>query len=130
VLSELTTLKQQLAQREQASVEAELKAFQSANPHFDAVREDMGRMIQAGIVNTLQDAYDRAIWARPDIRQRILADQRAADEAKRAEAAAKVSADAKKAMAVNVKGTMSASSSAGGDMWSDMENTARKLMRA
>jgi len=130
VLSELTTLKQQLAQREQASVEAELKAFQSANPHFDAVREDMGRMIHAGIVNTLQDAYDRAIWARPDIRQRILSDQRAADEAKRAEAAAKVSADAKKAMAVNVKGKVSASPSAGNDMWNDMENTARRLLRA
>lgn len=64
-------------------------------PHFETVRQDMARLIQGGVVETLADAYQHAIWARSDIRERILEDQRKADEAKRAEEQRKAVAAAK-----------------------------------
>jgi hypothetical protein len=64
-------------------------------PHFEAVRADMAKLIQSGVADTLTDAYDKAVWARPDIRERILTDQRKADEAKRLEDQRKTVAAAK-----------------------------------
>lgn len=112
VLEEVNALKQQLAAQTTASVTSELHAFKADtknNPHFEAVRADMGQLMQAGLANTLQDAYDQAIWRNPEVRQRILADQRADEDRKRTEANAKAAADARKAIAVNVRGRTGAS---------------------
>lgn len=64
-------------------------------PHLEAVRQDMARLIQAGVSDNLADAYEKATWARPDIRERILTDQRKAEEVKRAEEQRKAVAAAK-----------------------------------
>ncbi len=64
-------------------------------PHLEEVRQDMAKLIQGGVANTLAEAYEKATWARPDIRERILTDQRKADEAKRAEDQRKAVAAAK-----------------------------------
>lgn len=69
-------------------------AGKATRPHFGEVRQEMARLIQAEIATSLQDAYDKAVWSHPTIRQRILeaerqaeAEKRAADERKTAEAA-------------------------------------------
>ena len=52
----------------------------------------------------LQKAYDQAIWLNPDVREKIIAEQRAQAETQRTQAVATKAASAKKA-AVSVKGS-------------------------
>lgn len=84
----------------------ELQAFESATddngapkyPFYQDVRTEMGRMISAGIAKDLADAYDRATFANPGVRQKVLESRELAarkswekqlsDSAKRAKGAA------------------------------------------
>jgi len=82
-----------------------IEAFKAdpKNVHFEEVKGHMAALLQAGVAKDLSDAYDQAVYARPDIRQRILDDQRKADEARRIEEARERAAKAKAAGA-SVKG--------------------------
>lgn len=95
---------QRKQQAEQAELQQQIEAFSSSpnRPHFEQVREDMSKLLQAGYADTLEDAYEKAVWARPDIRSTLLKDE----EAKRIQDKAKV-AETAKAKAVSVKGTPS-----------------------
>jgi hypothetical protein len=74
-------------QQELGQAQSSIESFRSelddsgnfAHLYFDDVRADMANAIevaaQQGKQLTLQDAYDQAIWARPDIRQLLLAQQ-------------------------------------------------------
>jgi hypothetical protein len=83
----------------------------AAYPHFEQVRVTMGNLLQAGEAKSLKDAYDMAVWARPDLRERILADQRKAEDAKREAEARKAAEDAKK-RAVSIKSNPSVNTDA------------------
>lgn len=114
VMRELQQMKQQqtawLQQQQQASqsqVLTEIEQFARDKEHFDAVREDMAALVAAGRAANLQDAYDMAIWARPDIRSSLLDQQRKEMEAKRKEEAQRAAAAAKSA-AVQVRGAPTA----------------------
>ena len=114
---ELATLRGYLTQQQRAQHDAtmaeqyriisdfaETKAADgaAAYPHFEQVRVTMGNLLQAKEAKSLKDAYDMAVWARPDLRERILADQRKAEDAKREADARKAAEDARK-RAVSVK---------------------------
>lgn len=75
------------------------------NKYFEDVRVEMGRLVEAGLVDPmdLEGAYNRACWSIPEIRQRILDEQRQADEAKRIAAAQEAAAKARKAQGVTIK---------------------------
>lgn len=78
--------------REMAQVQASIDAFaaDSRNAHFPTVKVAMGHLMQAYPNLTLQEAYDRAVWADPALRtERIEADAKT-----RATAKAKADADA------------------------------------
>jgi hypothetical protein len=83
----------------------------AAYPHFEQVRVTMGNLLQAGEAKSLKDAYDMAVWARPDLRERILADQRKADDAKRDAESRQAAEDAKK-RAVSIKSNPSVNTNA------------------
>ena len=83
---EVASWKQMQEQRERvAAADAaarEVDDFAKATdryPHFEAVREEMGRLFGAGLVQSLDEAYERASWTNADVRQRILEDQRKAE---------------------------------------------------
>lgn len=109
LMSEVQQLKAATqAQQEQAraameaGLSAEIQSFAKERPHFEAVRAEMGRLIQAGAATDLADAYDKAVWATPSTRDLMLAEQRKAaveaqEQARKAEAA-------KRAATVNVRG--------------------------
>lgn len=87
---QVTHLQTQLSQRDQAeraqrlqSVTSEIQSFASdpAHTYFHNVREDMIGLLQSGRAKDLQDAYDKAVWANPETRALLQADQ-----AKKAEA--------------------------------------------
>lgn len=79
-----------------------LTEFGSGNPHFDAVRNDMADLLEAGKAKTLDEAYEKAVWLNPDVRKSLI-------ENERAEALRKVEADRQaqraKSAAVSVKGS-------------------------
>jgi hypothetical protein len=93
---------QRKQQAEQAELQKQIEEFSSSpnRPHFEAVRDDMSRLLQAGYAESLEDAYDKAVWARPDIRSTLLKDQ----EAKRISEQAEVAKSAK-AKAASIRGT-------------------------
>jgi hypothetical protein len=90
----LSALEQQLVRREQAQLQDEIGSFSKDKPHFDRVRYAMGQMMASGYATSLQDAYDKAVWADPEMRTELLS----AEQAKReAEAQAAQQAQAAKA---------------------------------
>ena len=47
------------------------------HPHFKAVSAHMGALMQSGEAKDMDQAYEMAVWARPDIRSQLLAEQSA-----------------------------------------------------
>jgi len=83
---ELNTLKQGFQSRQQQEVEAqkaglssEIDAFvqNPANPYAAELLEDMAELFASGKANTLQQAYDQAIWMNPATRGKELERQKA-----------------------------------------------------
>lgn len=86
-------------QAHQAGIRSQIDAFaaekdeggNALRPHFEAVKPTMARMLQTGEANTLQEAYDKAIWATPKIRQELLKQQtQSVEQARKARLAKKV----------------------------------------
>ena len=109
-------------QENNARVAQEIAAFSKDKPHFERVKTAMGHFMKAaadaGQPIDLNEAYQRATWADPEVRAEILAEQdaerqraaakaakeaedkRKADEAKRA-----AEAEAKRKASVSPKGS-------------------------
>lgn len=88
-------------QQQQQALNSEIAAF-AADPnhsHFEAVRPHMHALLQAGQATSLADAYEQAVFANPQTRALMLAQQR---DAERAEATKKAEA-ARQAASVNVR---------------------------
>jgi hypothetical protein len=79
---------QQQTQQAQQAAEQQVMAMidtfgrDPKNKYFQAVQADMGQLIGSGYAGTLEQAYEAAIWARPDIRAQQLADQQSEAKAK------------------------------------------------
>lgn len=117
-------------QQEAQTLNSEITRFasQPENVHYEEVRNDMAGLLQAGMANGLQDAYEKACYANPTVRAKVLAQQQAkADSERKAQAIQKANA-AKQASAVNVsrKGTLP-SAKAVGSMDDTIRDTAREL---
>ncbi len=79
VTQELSQIKQTLSKREEAEVQSQIQSFASApgHEHFEKVRLDMGKLITADPSLSMDDAYERAIWANKDIRTELIKQQQA-----------------------------------------------------
>lgn len=100
--SELT----QREQQEQATVQGQIAAFASdpKHIHFETVKPHMAALLQNGLAKDMEDAYEQAVYARPDIRSTLLQSQTADTEAKRV-ADAKAKADAARKASGSVQGS-------------------------
>lgn len=113
LMNELNQLRQtqemwQNQARQQEQMQAQNAIAQFADKqHFDAVRNEMATLLETGSAKDLQEAYDMAVWMRPDIRQSLLDQQRA--EAQK-QALEKAQAQKARTAAVSVKGSSPASS--------------------
>lgn len=88
---------QTAVQQEQQAILTQIEEFSSTTdengnpkyPHFETVNDVMAQLIQAGAAQGLEDAYEKAVWGNPEIRQSILdqqeADRKAALEKEQAE---------------------------------------------
>lgn len=78
----------QQQQQTTAAVQTQIQEFATRtdadgnvlHPYFDRVREQMGRLMQTGQAESLDQAYETAIWANPEIRSEMLAKERSAVE--------------------------------------------------
>lgn len=83
--------------QEQAQIHNEIETFAAdpANTHYETVKSVMAALLQNGKAETLKQAYDQAIWADPDIRSTLTAQQLSDAEQKRL-TDARIKADAAK----------------------------------
>ncbi len=82
VLQRVGSFEQMLQQREElAEAKGKLTTFSTDKPHFERVRQAMAQMIGSGYAQDLEDAYQKATWADPEIRGEILAGEQAKREA-------------------------------------------------
>lgn len=96
----------QAQQQQEAQTQSVIGAFAAdpKNVHFEQVKGHMAALLSAGQAKDLQDAYDQAVWARPDVRSSLLAEQQRTAEEKRA-ADMKAKADAARRAGGSVTGS-------------------------
>lgn len=82
-------------QQEQQLIQSEIKNFATDKPHFEAVRETMAGLLQSGVADSLQNAYDKAIRLHDDIWKQSQQEAQQAEAAKLAEAQQQKVAQAK-----------------------------------
>lgn len=83
----------------QAAADRQINDFQKDRPHFEAVRVQMGKLIEAGLAEGLEDAYDMAVHANPAIRKQL----QEANAAQVAKEVAEKAARARRAAGTNVR---------------------------
>lgn len=79
LFQEVSTLKNTLQTREQQETEAEISRFAKDHPHLETVRAMMGNLMLTGQAIDMEDAYQKAIWATPEIRTQLIAEQQTAN---------------------------------------------------
>lgn len=84
---------------EMESVQRETTQWSVGKEHYEAVRLDMAALMESGRAKDLDDAYNKATWAHPEVRAKLIAQQQ---ETERVQAAEKAAA-ARKAASTNVK---------------------------
>lgn len=77
VRGEVMTWKQQQEAAEQAVMMNEIDSFAQKAEYFEEARPEMIKLLQSGVAETLEDAYDRAIYGNRDLRERVLSAQQA-----------------------------------------------------
>jgi hypothetical protein len=72
-------------QQEFGRINSEVEAFRAdaAHPYFEHVRPAMAQLMQNGLAATLQEAYDHCCWTNPEIRNRILEEQKRVEQSAR-----------------------------------------------
>ncbi len=101
--NQLQAQQQAQQQRDNQMLMTELSSFAKSNKYFDHVREDMAALLQAGRASSLDEAYDRAVWANPETRKALQAEQSAGLEASKRDQAQRA-ANAAKTAGVSIAG--------------------------
>ena len=113
-------------QQEQVQLQNEIESFKNDKPYFDEVRETMAGLLQSGMADDLQSAYDKAIRLNDDVFQRVSAEQ-----AQKSEAAQREKVAAAKAKVLSPKSTTpTASASSGGKSASSAREAIMAAMEA
>lgn len=76
------TIKQQ---QESAKLQAVIETFAAdpKNKHYARVKPAMAALLSGGVASDMQDAYDKACYADPELRSTLLAEKHQAEEKKR-----------------------------------------------
>lgn len=120
VLARVQTLENQLTQQSQAAeaaqvatATAEIEAFRNdpKNLYFDNVKDRLYAILQSGQAQTLSEAYETAIWASPEIRPLLLAEQKVSAQQAQTEAAQRERASSARRAAGSVTGAPGTASS-------------------
>lgn len=125
----------QQAQTEQEAIQA-VQGFIAAtnedgslkHPYFDNVKDHMAALYESGLYDDLEAAYDAAVWANPETKQLLLA-QQAKEEADRVQAEAKErSRKAREADKLNTRESGSHTPRQSEKPTGSVEDTMREIM--
>lgn len=107
VESALTQTQQRELAHARAKADADVNTFAAdpAHPYVDEVANDMAPWIERGL--SLKDAYEKAVWANPTTRAKELARIQTEADLRKTEKARAEGEAAKRATAVNVRGSES-----------------------
>lgn len=83
---------QQQEMMEQTQLRSEIDSFKTDKPYFEEVREVMAGLLQSGMADDLQSAYDKAIRLNDDVFQKVNAEQAQKSEAAQREKVAQAKA--------------------------------------
>lgn len=82
---EIQSLRQQLGQvttwqstQEASAMQSEVQRFMAdteRHPHVEAVRDTMAQLLERGVAQDLQTAYDKACWMVDEVREAIISDR-------------------------------------------------------
>jgi len=109
--TEILGLKSRLEQQDQQRFEAlkethakEVAAFAAdpKHPYFDELADNIAQLLQKGVATSLSDAYEKAIWVNPSVRQKEIARLATEKAAKDAATASQHAANARRATGANV----------------------------
>lgn len=108
VESRLSTQDRAAAEARQAENRKVVEAFANdpKNVYFSELADDIAALLRGGVVQDLQAAYEKALWANPVTREKEQARRAAEAESERTRKAAEAAAKAKKAIAANVRSTV------------------------
>lgn len=109
IKNQWSQFQQQQETLEQTQLRNEIDSFKADKPYFEDVRETMAGLLQSGMANDLQDAYDKAIRLNDDVFQKVQATQ-----AQKSEAAQREKVAAAKAKVLSPKSTTPTASATGG----------------
>lgn len=98
----MTAAQQQQFEESRKQAVAQVEKFAADKPYFDEVADDIVPFIENGL--SLEEAYDKAVWANPVTRQKELARTQQESEQARLEKAKAEAEAAKKAKGVNIRG--------------------------
>lgn len=103
-------------QQETTHLQSIIDAFAAdpKNVHYPKLKPVMASLLQTGQAKNLQEAYEKASWADPEIRSSIMAEQAKEIESKRI-ANIKAKTGAARKVAVSIKGSPGISSATNGD---------------
>ena len=113
---------QQQELMEQTQLRSEIDSFKSDKPYFEEVREVMAGLLQSGMADDLQSAYEKAIRLNDDVFQKVSAEQ-----AQKSEAAQREKVAQAKAKVLSPKSTTPTGSATGG---SKSASSAREAIMA
>lgn len=113
------------AELERNEAQSQIAQFSAnpANKFFDNVKREMAVLIQSGTVANLQDAYDRACWAHPEIRSILMREQAGGGANAIAQKAA--AANQARAASKSIRGAPSAGAKPAGAPQSSIEDDLR-----
>jgi hypothetical protein len=128
ITQELNALKSYVQQQQTTAVQSEIQRFASDPKHtfFENVKADMGRLMNSGYAEGLDDAYEKACWANPEIRNLLIKQQQTAPTDPSAKVAAATQA---RAASKSITGSPIPNASAKGPDIS-IEDEIRQLMDA
>jgi hypothetical protein len=111
-----------------ARAQADIDAFKTDRPHFEAVEPLMTKFIESGVAKSLSDAYDMAIHAHPETRTKITeATAKAAADKALADAKAKADAAKRTAPLARRPGTVAVNALPNGNWEDTMDKTYREM---
>jgi len=109
IKNQWTSFQSQQEMQEQAQLQNEIASFKDDKPYFDEVRETMAGLLQSGMANDLQSAYDKAIRLNDDVFQKV-----SATHAQKSEAAQREKVAQAKAKVLSPKSTTPTASATNG----------------
>jgi len=126
IKNQWSSFQSQQEMMEQTQLQSEIASFKDDKPYFEEVRETMAGLLQNGMANDLQSAYDKAIRLNDDVFQRVQSQQTGKSEAAQREKVA-----AAKAKVLSPKSsTPTASASNGGKSASSAREAIMQAMEA